>query len=293
MRAFRRTALVLFVGGLVLGSLGDDRTVPRPLQEEPGGEWILAGDFHVHAFFGDAGLAPWDLQREASRARLDVIAVTNHGGTFAGVFNAWWAARHDGPLVIPGQEVTAPTQHIIAAGVERPVDARPAASDIVRAVHDQGGVAIAAHPTRAYAAGFDDRAVAQLDGAEAAHPEMHMRPEAAQDLADFRDRATRLHPGIAAIGSSDFHLTGPLGVTRTYVIAREYSEAGVLDAIRRGQTVAADAAGDLYGEPALVSRVRAHVERHVPGRPPMSPLSRAALAMTWAGLLGMVLLDRS
>ena len=48
-----------------------------------GDQFVLAGDFHVHAFVGDGGVAPWELGREAARRGLDVIAVTNHNQLLA------------------------------------------------------------------------------------------------------------------------------------------------------------------------------------------------------------------
>jgi predicted metal-dependent phosphoesterase TrpH len=287
----RQAAVALLCCGLATGTLADDRTRAMPPRDEATGEWILAADFHVHAFFGDVGLAPWDLQREARRARLDVLAVTNHGGTFAGRFNRWWASRAGGLVVLPGQEVTSPGYHLIAAGVERAIDPRLPAAGAIRAAQAQGGVAIAAHPVRAYSAGYDAEAIARLDGVEAAHPERHGR--AAPELAAFAQRAADRGSPVAFIGSSDFHFIAPLGVTRTFVIAREYSSRGVLDAVRRGQTVAMDRDGALYGPPALAARVRAHRDRSGHGvRPPLSPLAGAAVVAAWLGLLGLVLSDR-
>jgi hypothetical protein len=47
------------------------------------------------------------------------------------------------------------------------------------------------------------------------------------------ERARGLNPHVAAIGSSDFHSSAPLGDARTYLFVRERSVNGVLDAIRR------------------------------------------------------------
>ena len=243
---------------------------------------------------GDLGLAPWDLQREASRARLDVIAITNHGGLSGGRLNRWWAGLSEsGPLVIAGQEVTALTYHLIAAGIERPIDPRQPAVDAIRAVQSQGGVAIAAHPIRGYQT-YDDDAVMALDGVEAAHPVAYDSEESAGDIGAFYRRAAAVRPGVAAIGSSDFHIVAPLGIVRTILFAREYTEAGVLDAIRRGQTVAADRDGNLYGAPSLVARARAHFDRHPDQglrRPERTSTSRAAVLLALAGLLGLTLTD--
>ena len=82
MTRIRRTATVVFVLGIALATLRDDVPARPPIQV--GGYQVLAGDFHVHAFVGDGGLAPWTLQRHAARVGLDVIAITNHNQTLAG-----------------------------------------------------------------------------------------------------------------------------------------------------------------------------------------------------------------
>jgi hypothetical protein len=66
-----------------------------------------------------------------------------------------------------------------------------------------------------------------------------------------------MRPTIAAIGSSDFHWTGSIGWCRTYVLARDRTAGGVIEAVRAGRTVAADRQCRLYGDPALVSAVEA------------------------------------
>ena len=113
-------------------------------------------------------------------------------------------------------------------------------------VHAQGGIAIAAHPTRDYSGGWDDEAIARLDGVEAAHPALAEGDDVERDFAGFVERARALNPGIAAIGSSDFHVHDRLGRCRTYVFAHERSAAAVIEAVRAGRTVAESADGRLF-----------------------------------------------
>src|SRR6185295_4267019 len=56
-----------------------------------------------------------------------------------------------------------------------------------------------------------------------------------------------------AIGSSDFHGQGRMGMCRTYVFVREASAAGVIEAIRAHRTVVYGFDGQAYGDPALVA----------------------------------------
>jgi hypothetical protein len=280
----RRWFALLFLGALATGTVAD--SVPARTRKRAGAYWILAADLHVHAFPGDGALLPWTLRREAQHAGLDVIAVTNHNQTIAARF-ARWVAGGDDPIVIPGSEITNPGFHVSAVGIRQPVNWNQAAAAIIEQVHAQGGVAIAAHPERRYWPGWDNRAVALLDGAEVAHPGRHEDPAVARDFDAFYDRLRNARPRAAAIGSSDFHANPLLGQCRTYVVARDWSEAGVLDAIRAGRTVAEDGNGRLYGDAEFVKLVEAN--RPAGRSDQQAPLRRLSVVVAWLALGGILL----
>jgi len=277
----------MLAAGLAAGTLADrqdERIIPRA-----GEYWILAGDFHVHGAPGDGTLLPWELRREARRAGLDVIAVTNHNTTFAARFAHWWSRSFAGPfpIVMVGQEITNPDYHMAAVGITDSVDWRQPAAEAILDVHGQGGVAIAAHPGLKYAAGYDDRALALLDGAEAAND---VDPLALEEYARFRRRAQAVNADLAAIGSSDFHATPMLARARTYLIVREQTEAGVLEAIRAGRTVAADDHGRLYGSRELVGIVNA--QRPAGQSDDNAVWRRVSAVSAWLGAFGLVLFGK-
>ena len=167
MQSLRGLGACVAVLGVLFGTFA-----PRPTPHTPprvDGYWILAGDFHVHAFPGDGSLLPSSLRDEAARTGLDVFAVTNHNQVFTARFAARQSAASEGPIVLPGEEITNPDYHLIAVGIARKVDGNQPAARAIADVHRQGGVAIAAHPGPRFT-GFTDAAVAQLDGTEAAHP---------------------------------------------------------------------------------------------------------------------------
>lgn len=286
MTSARVMAAAVMVTGLVAGTLADRRAV-RQLPRA-NGYWLLAADFHVHAFGGDGSLTPWALRREAERRGLDAITVTNHNQTYAARFARWASGMSGGPIVLVGEEITARNYHLIAVGIERTVSWDQPAADAIEDVHAQGGVAIAAHPTRAFWEGFDDHALALLDGAEAAHPAMHVSGLRREFEAFFR-RARDHKAGLAAIGSSDFHATPSLGLCRTYLLATEPTAAGVIEAVRQGRTVASDRDGNLSGDPVYVRMVEA---AGVTTRAPEGAdfWRWFAVACAWAGLLGLVIL---
>jgi hypothetical protein len=181
---------------------------------------------------------------------------------------------------------------MIAVGIVQTVNADQPAASAAADVHAQGGVAIAAHPTQRFPGYDSNEAIRMLDGTEVAHSAVHHDPAFRTALATFYQRARRVKPNIAAIGSSDFHGTPPpLGTCRTFVFVRERSEAGVLEAIRHGRTLAVNGDGELQGDPTLIDLVR-------DGRPAGSFADhrlarRISLILAWVGVLGIALFRRS
>ena len=283
MMSLRAVSALLLLIGIVVGTAID--TEPSAAVRV-GNDWLLAADFHVHAFTGDGSLSPWSLRREAARRGIDVFAITNHNQTFAARFARWVSQMSSGPLILVGQEITASSYELIAVGIEDTIDPSQSSTSAVLAVQAQGGVAIAPHPVRAFWDSFDDQALAILDGVEAAHPLVHIG-DLRQEIETFHRRVRALNHGIAAIGSSDFHASPELGACRTYLLAREFSAPGVIEAVREGRTVAVDRDGNIVGDPT-VARIVETTRR----RPIASARDEVwryfAIACTWIGLLGMV-----
>jgi len=278
---FARASAVLLIAGALAGSLAGAGLPPRA-PERAGDFVVLAGDFHVHGFPGDGALPAWALRNEARRRGLDVIAFTNHNQRLAGRIGRLISGDGATPLVLRGEEITASHYHIAAIGVERPIPGTLPAAAAIAAVHAQGGVAIAAHPGALFWGGFDAAARASLDGAEVAHPMIIGDPQARAELVAFTQSVREVNPHLAPIGSTDFHFRQPLGLCRTYVFAREYSEAGVIEAIRAGRTVAFDDEGHGFGDPNLVAA--AEQLRATAQTPPLW----RRIADGLSGVLGMV-----
>jgi hypothetical protein len=246
-----------FVALGLAGGVAFDRSAPRRVEERAGYR-VLSGDFHMHTRFSDGVLSPCDLVLLGRRRGLDVIAVTEHNSVFPSqLARACARLVEDAPLVIAGEEVTTLHLHLLALGVERDVDARAAPIDVVKAVHEQGGVVIAAHPTKRYHAALEplcDR----LDGVEVVHP-LAFRGESGigawSDIVAFargpcgKDKAM--------IGTSDFHAGSVLGIVRTHVFVDDPSARGVLDAIRDRRTVTVAPDGTVFGREDLVASLAA------------------------------------
>jgi hypothetical protein len=281
-RLIRNLAFLLLLAGLIVGSISDHAVLPAPPRAS--GYYILTGDFHVHAFPGDGALTGWDLRAEARRRRLDVITVSNHNQTIAARIADRFNGGSERPIVIRGQEITAPRFHIIALGVESEIGWDSPAAVVIDAVHSQGGVAIAAHPTSDFWSGYDSAAIARLDGTEAAHPTA--KDGNRMDLLSFYNRALHRDRPIAAIGSSDYHFGGPLGICRTVLFVSQVSRDGVLEAIRAGRTVAVDLNGAMYGDSALIRLID---RQAISDTRELGLFQIVGRALVWAGLFGVAL----
>ncbi len=172
-------------------------------------------DLHMHTSASDGWPSPQELvDHAARRARLDVIAVTDHD-TIEGALRAReYAAKRARFHVIVGEEVSSRDGHIVALFLERRVRPGMSAAATVHAIHDQGGLAIAAHPfwrtqrrTRTGLVHGVGWLAAELDfdaiEVENATPGFYL----------FNQLAHRLNLGLGAaeLGCSDAHILDAVG----------------------------------------------------------------------------------
>jgi PHP domain-containing protein len=281
----RAAAGALLLASIVAGTATDRTRVDPPLTL--GGYRVIAADLHVHpAIVGGAALAPWDLVLEAQRQGLDALAITPHNKVFPAQAGAWFSRLVGGPTVLVGEEVRAARFHVMAIGIARTVSPHQTAAAAIADIHRQGGVAIAAHPVAEYWPAYDSAAMAVLDGTEVTHPAAYSK-NAAAEFEAFYDRRP-----LTAIGSSDYHGLGRLGMCRTYVFAADTSAPAILDALRARRTVVYGVDGRAYGDPALIrlaeqdSRLRARAAI----QPDTGALVWISRLTAIAGLAGLALL---
>ena len=273
-----RTIAWWLLGVALITGTQSDRVAQRPPLTVAGYR-VLAADFHVHTFpLSASSLAPWDLVLEARRQGLDAIAITGHNEAVSGRVARWFSRAVGGPVAIVGEEIHGPAYHLIALGIERAVSWRLSAAEAIDEVHRQGGVAIAAHPVRYYWPAYAGGAMQMLDGTEVMQPVADLAPRNAGDLVEFQRRS-----GAAAIASSDWHGMGPVGVCRTYLFAKDDSEAAILDAIRARRTVVVDG-GRVFGNLELARAAGGRLGQEMPRR------SRLAWVSAVCGVAGLALL---
>lgn len=104
-------------------------------------------DLHIHTHHSDGQDGPAEVLAWAGRIGLDVIAITDHDQIDGALIAAEMARREpESPDVIVGEEVSSLEGHILALFIERLVPPDMTAAETVAAIHEQGGLAIAAHP---------------------------------------------------------------------------------------------------------------------------------------------------
>jgi hypothetical protein len=274
----RATWLAMLGAAIVAGTMAD-----RPVERPPmivDGYRVLAADFHVHPAVASAAVVtPWDLVRQAQRDGLDALAITPHNQVFSAKIGRWFSRTFGGPTVIVGEEIRGPDYHLIALGIDRSVSWRQPAAAAIDEVHRLGGVAIAAHPSSLYWPAYDANAMASLDGSEVLHPGVYLRKRGGGQLREFHARTRG-----AAIGSSDYHGLGPVGLCRTYVFATDNTERAILDAIRARRTLVIDRDGATYGDPRFYRVAAALPRENVSAVTPLAMFSRVAGLVALGGL---------
>ena len=109
---------------------------------------MAQADPHCHTTASDGMVTPAELVDAAVKARVDLIAVTDHD-TMASVEEVRSRGEAVGLTVVPGQEVTTkwPAQtHMLGWFLERPVKRGMSLEYTVAAIHEQGGLVIIPHP---------------------------------------------------------------------------------------------------------------------------------------------------
>ena len=122
-----------------------ERAGTRRIELPPG---LSAAEVHAHTLASDGMVTAPALVRAAAGAGLNVVCITDHD-TIADLGEAIDTGAELGVDVVRGEEVTCafpPGIHIVGLFLERQVRMHMSVEDTVDAIHDQGGLAVIAHP---------------------------------------------------------------------------------------------------------------------------------------------------
>jgi hypothetical protein len=183
-------------------------------------------DLHIHTLASDGTAGIVDILDHVERnSELDVIAITDHERIDAAV--AGRAMARDRGLsfeVVVGEEVTTLGGHLLGLWLERPVKPFRTMRTTIAEIHDQGGIAIPAHPLVPYplcAQGFvlrrllADEPRYRPDAIEAFNPTTLGKPWH-QRVVRFADEH-----GLARVGNSDAHSLDAIGIGWTTFHGRD------------------------------------------------------------------------
>jgi hypothetical protein len=103
------------------------------------------GIIHCHSLYSHDSKGTYEeILAAAKAAKVDFICMTDHPpkGDHGLSLREGWTGLHDGVLFIQGAEYS---DNILGLGLKEPISGKDR-RETIRAIHDQGGVAIACHP---------------------------------------------------------------------------------------------------------------------------------------------------
>ena len=173
-------------------------------------------DLHIHTLASDGTAGVVEILDHVERnTELDVIAITDHERIDAALAGRTMARDRGLSFeVVVGEEVTTLGGHLLALWIETPIRPFRSLRSTIATIHDQGGIAIPAHPLVPYplcAQGFALRRLLadepryRPDAIEAFNPTTLGRP--------MHGRVVRFaeEHGLARVGNSDAHALDAIG----------------------------------------------------------------------------------
>ncbi|CAN5590614.1 hypothetical protein BH23CHL8_BH23CHL8_20120 [soil metagenome] len=192
--------------------MSDEEAATRTAERQ----WMGKADTHIHTLASDGVSDVEAILRRAVKLGLDVIAITDHERIDAAVAAQSIAIARDLPVeVIVGEEISTRGGHLVGLFLEERIRPWQALRTSVAQVHEQGGLAIVAHPLVPYPLCASARSIRRLMAE--ADPLYH--PDA---LEAFNPTTARMPPsrrvpgfaeelGLAGVAASDAHRASRVG----------------------------------------------------------------------------------
>ena len=174
--------------------------------------WSKA-DIHIHSDHSDGlGSIPDIMEYVQNCTDLSVIAITDHNTIGGALFAKSLSEMYDFEVVV-GEEISSKAGHILGLFLQEAVPAGLSGADTIRAVEEQGGIAVIAHPFANRAFGpfglnsvghaLDDLAFKALEVYNSSPYLIYANRLAAKAFAGGQ--------GVAATGGSDAHVIKAIG----------------------------------------------------------------------------------
>lgn len=184
------------------------------------GERRGKADLHIHSLASDGVSSVGQILDAAERAAVDVIAITDHDRIEAAYACRSLAEERGSSVeVILGEEVSSRSGHVIALFIEQRIRPWQSLRSTVAQIHEQGGLAIIAHPLVPYPLCASGRSIRRL----AADPDPQFHPDGIEAFNPTTARmawsrkapALAANLGVAALASSDAHRADDIGTAFT------------------------------------------------------------------------------
>ncbi|MFP2930223.1 PHP domain-containing protein [Pyxidicoccus sp. 3LG] len=186
--------LLLGVAGLFAMPASCTRyPVVPPAQDAP--TWVR-GAYHVHTTRSDGRGTPLEVVRAAKAAGLDFVVITDHND-FTLPAPTW----EEGVLLVPGVEISTSSGHLVAFGMERPLEGMRQwmpPGDAVKAVAAAGGMSVLAHPVQQRNPWKDAESAREVPGFELYSADTFFRQA-------VRSPVSRLLPSVGAYMGKPVH----------------------------------------------------------------------------------------
>jgi hypothetical protein len=202
----------------------NDEAIEQPPDRAEKDEFLRI-DPHVHTLASDGIHDVETMIQAAISAGLDAVGITDHERMDAAVAGQAMARYRDWPIeVIVGEEISTRGGHLVGLYMKKRIRPWRSLKDSIARVHEQGGLAVIAHPLPPYPLCASERTLRALmdevdpvfhpDGMEGFNP-----TTAGAALRRWSRRAPALAEelGIAATGGSDAHKAENVGSTHTLV----------------------------------------------------------------------------
>jgi len=173
-------------------------------------------DLHVHSLASDGTAGIEQILSASVAAGLNVLAITDHDRIDAAQAGRALADRQGLNLeVVVGEEISTRGGHLLGLWLTEPIRPWQSLRASIIAVHEQGGLAIPAHPLFPYPLCAQANSLRRL----LADPDHRCRPDALEVFnpttfgRPVHRRVVRFaaSQGLAAVGNSDAHAVSAIG----------------------------------------------------------------------------------